>query len=285
MFEMMLRRVLAFFLSAFLTVINISPAASQEKELETNHQAVSLTIAGLIDRASSGESLDRCIAIGELLLMGEEAASAVPVLLACLKDDNTSVRWEAVVALGSIAPSNPAVIESLLDLLSEPERGIRIQCLKSLALARVCRDEIMNKVAPFRSSSDQPIRLCAEYVWLRLLPDEREEEFALSPIIEASKSENASIRQQAAGIMGALAPRSQSTIPLLITMLSDNDYGVATAAASSLGEFGALAKTALPRMHELYESADEIEKRMGYFRNNKLTIAIAIGAIVEASGS
>ena len=81
------------------------------------------TALSLEDAAKAGEIADRVLAIRKLGWFGPSAATAVPILIGALSDDNRRVQREAAITLGKIGPAAKAALDPLRALEGQPIVG------------------------------------------------------------------------------------------------------------------------------------------------------------------
>jgi hypothetical protein len=82
-------------------------------------------------------------------------------------------------------------------------------------------------------------------------------ESALQPLIQMLEHTNWEVRMLAAGILREKVPHPDVVVLALIRALSDSDFRVQRVAASSLGQFGELAKPAVPSLLGLLSNTND----------------------------
>lgn len=76
-------------------------------------------------------------------------------------------------------------------------------------------------------------------------------------LIECLADGHPDVRHQAVRLLAAARPRSNSAVPALIERLEDEDWLVAVAVMTHLGDFGQLAAGAIPQVEKWLESPNE----------------------------
>lgn len=74
---------------------------------------------------------------------------------------------------------------------------------------------------------------------------------------EALRSDNSRVRADAALLLADKDPLNEKNVPLIASLLNDNDAYTRAAAAVSLGSFGALARSALPNLQAASQDKDQ----------------------------
>jgi HEAT repeat protein len=78
---------------------------------------------------------------------------------------------------------------------------------------------------------------------------------ALPDLLDALKSDDPLVRQNAALALGAIGPDAAEAVPGLTEALHDGQWAVRRQAAISLGDIGPAAKSALPELDKLKKDA------------------------------
>jgi len=76
-------------------------------------------------------------------------------------------------------------------------------------------------------------------------------------LIECLADGHPDVRHQAVRLVAAARPRSNSAVPALIERLADEDWLVAVAVMTHIGDFGTLAAGAVPHLEPWLESPNE----------------------------
>jgi HEAT repeat protein len=184
---------------------------------------------------------DACDALGE---MGPAARSALPDLIAGLRDSHWQTRWVVPRVLLKIAPTDPTVLADLdAAAASDPQQDVR-------------------EAIAYAFEDDQRAGKAAIPILTRLLKDKErsvvvEAAHALKTfgadaapaapaLLEALKSEESTIRIAAAGVLGKLDAAAKPAVPSLIAMLKAGDQWERGYTALALGDLGPIAKEAIP---------------------------------------
>lgn len=76
-------------------------------------------------------------------------------------------------------------------------------------------------------------------------------------LIECLADGHPDVRHQAVRLVAAARPRSNSAVPALIERLEDEDWLIAVAVMTHIGDFGPLAAAAIPEVTKWLESPNE----------------------------
>jgi HEAT repeat protein len=76
-------------------------------------------------------------------------------------------------------------------------------------------------------------------------------------LIQCLSDGHPDVRHEAIRLLGAARPRSDVAVPALIERLSDEDWLIVTSLILTLGHFGPLAATAIPKVEPWLESPSE----------------------------
>jgi S1-C subfamily serine protease len=158
-----------------------------------------------------------------LAQLGPDARSALPDLLAMLKDSNESVRLAALAAVTAIGPQAQDV-SALSEGLSSPSTAVRERTMQALA---------------------------------RLGPDARD---AVPALKTALKDREKAIKLQAAQTLEAVGPAAKDAIPALTEALKDADTEVGLASARALLKLGE-TKTAVAFLVDVLKNGNQEQQR------------------------
>jgi len=86
---------------------------------------------------------------------------------------------------------------------------------------------------------------------------------AIPDLIQALKGGDAAVRGPAARALGEIHGEPDRVIPLLMSYLDDPQDGVPEGAVEGLGEFGVLAKAAVPKLLEMSKAAGQDKDMLG----------------------
>ncbi len=181
-------------------------------------------------------------------------AAVTPFLTAKLDHKLASYRARAAYILGVTADANAS--ESLVGLLRDPSREVRIQAIQ--ALAGIKKEETLPRLLELFEEDDVEL---SEYV---LLAVERFGFRAVTMLEITLKSRNEKLRAGAAMGLGRI--RIPDTIPMLKGALDDPSPMVRSSAVRSLGEFRDMRATAA-----LLEALDDPDRSVQDYTSSALS--------------
>lgn len=180
-------------------------------------------LATLRQALKSGAQLERRQAALEVANRGEDAAAAVPELIACFEVKDPTLHLYACFAAGRVGPAAKAAAPQIIGLL--------------------------------RNSSEQEIRRYAAFAIGRIDPPVSR---ALPALIVATSDKYKEARLSAINALGALGPEAAAAIPRLARILEDTRDGQERLTTiRALGELGAKPpqglKALMARLEQRYE--------------------------------
>ncbi len=150
----------------------------------------------------------------------DTAAIATPDLIQALRDKRPAVRYYAAIALGQFGPDAKAAVDALAILMCAEVQMPAIQAAAASALGKLG-------------------------------------EAAGPTLLEATKDKNATVRALGAAALGKVRPSSKANVAGLGRGLTDAEPLVRAAAATALGEIGALASEAVPSLSAALRKKDQ----------------------------
>lgn len=180
-----------------------------------------------------------CKAIGNI---GAEAESAIPELMACLKDIDENVVCSAAEALGKIGPKAARAADSLIQVFSM--YGLRERKAAAEALAKMGSMVLQKVVKALRYDADSDVSsregaaMTLRYMGKTAAP-------AMYSLIMALRMDIDIIKKEAAAALGEIGHNSSEIIKNLIDTSSDDSPMVREEVAKALSKMG---KTAVPHI-------------------------------------
>ena len=205
------------------------------------------SIAGMVEHAPQ----DVPTADRQAPAVTQKRDTAVPALLAVLKDEDSAVRLAAVESLGNL--SDPRAVDALvLALKSDTDPRVREAAAEALGEIDSPR-AVPGLIAALGSERVSAVR--AKIAWaLGELDDKRAVE-ALGAVV---RDQDAEVRRQAVWALGEL--ESAAAVPMLVPALKDADTETRKQAAWALGEIQ--SKDAIDALTPVTKDADvEVRKQ------------------------
>jgi len=245
------------------------------------HAAEPCGVSALTKALASADESARLEAIDRLVLMGSEAASAVPSLADLLKDKSAAVRAHAAEALGSIgAPAKPAV-PALASLITDADEGVRREAVEAIGnirpgpevmvplLAKVLEGsdeavvlralnalaEMGEKVVPFlvKALKNEKTAYWACLVVSEIGPDAKA---AVTGLTELARSGQPDVQREAIIALAEIGAASAPAVPTLAKALDDKVVGIA--ATYALGRIGRIPDEVETKIEKNAKSSDAI---------------------------
>jgi len=220
-------------------------------------------------RNADGEKL-RIAAIQAIGAFGADAVSAVPDLLAALKDDDPEVRWFAARAIGAVGPRAREAVPALIVLLQSSTRLTRtrdssladvmphppatLQAIAAKALGKIGSEARAAVPSLVKAMDDREImvRIAAAEALGEIGPKDPAVLPALARAMTGKVDEN--LAEQAASALGAIG---EASITFLVSALRDRDPDVRARAARALTQMGKAATGALPALERAVAADDD----------------------------
>jgi HEAT repeat protein len=184
---------------------------------------------------------------------GDEGdATAVPALVAALRDSDQFMRGYAADALASIGPVAKDAVPALLAALNDPrdEEHLHARYKAALALAQIGPDAKVALPALVKALGDEErsVRYAAASVLCGMRADAAE---AAPALIKLLGSDYSMFGDSRSGMRASIMDIGTGVIPALIEALGDDSVKVRDFAATILGQFGPVASDAVPALEDL----------------------------------
>ncbi len=155
------------------------------------------------------------------------AKSAIPELIAALKDESVLVRRRAADTLGVFGPEARTAVPALIEVLKDPDPGTKQE----------------SSVSEIATASLGQIG-----------PDAK---VAASAMMGILNTKDSSLRTDALVTLAKIVPKDKKLVPLFVQILKDKDQqGLRYAAAMALGYLGRDAREAVPDLIEALKAVD-----------------------------
>jgi HEAT repeat protein len=204
---------------------------------------------------------------------GSAAEAAVPSLMRQLRDTNPEVRTRAAVTLGQLgaegSPATKQAIPFLLDLVrtdtDDLARRNGITALNKIGAPN--KEDVQVLVDNIKDKSPDVRRYCAMALGL-LGFDGRS---GMRALVDAAKAKEPPVRQSVALALGRMGSDAKdTTFPVLLELLKDDDRDVRQAAVDGLNLVGGLTSADLPQLVDLLQVTNAEAKVYGATALGKL---------------
>mmetsp|Transcript_148270 Transcript_148270/g.385403 ORF Transcript_148270/g.385403 Transcript_148270/m.385403 type:complete len:884 (-) Transcript_148270:73-2724(-) len=212
------------------------------------------------------------------LLLGAHAATVVPALTECLRDDTALRRRTAAAALGHVADftalsrasvisgcedargqekSNPvaAAVPALTACLRDSHEGVRRAAAQALEQIGSSAASAVPALAASLSDTSEDVRCAAAKALEKMGAD------VAAPAVPALaetclKDSNTSVQKAALAALGQLGTAAEPAVPALIECLKNANHKVRCAAAASLESLGPCGAASVPALLAVLEDSD-----------------------------
>jgi HEAT repeat protein len=226
---------------------------------------------------------------------GETVRASATALLECLKDPETSVRSAAAISLGEITPprsdltgappiNRATVMDALVEMLGDRDAGARRAAINAIAAhpsgcdpPKVLAEGLKDESAENRAAALSCLRVYRQGLdpWAPIL------------LQVAERDPDRSVREECFRTLAyAFKPPAVTlaVVPIMAAGLRSKDAGVRSAVASTLGEFSADGRAAIPDLlRVLRECLDAQRGPTGGADHPAHMAAFALGRIAPGS--
>ncbi len=167
--------------------------------------------------------------------MGADAEHAVETLVELIDDPNRRVQHEALVALAKIGPAARAAVPALTVTLREREGPCKYGA--AFALGRIGPDAEAAKPELLKTTGSQDDTLALLSAWALAQIDPGCVQCAprtVPVLVRGLEHPEANHRREAAAALGSLGPLAESAVPALEQAVGDPDVGVRAAVTAAL---------------------------------------------------
>lgn len=194
-----------------------------------------------------------------LELLGVQASNTVPMLSTLLNDPDPWVRTGAASALGEMGPFARPVVQEFRQTIAKTNvtASFRLACV--VALKKIMRNapETVDTFAPILNDPDYNFR---SHAAMALATPGTNKAPAVALLTAALRDSHATVQGRAASSLGQLGSAASSAVPALLTVLHESlSYNgrsevVAWKVIEALGAIGPAATSALPALTNLFRS-------------------------------
>jgi HEAT repeat protein len=170
-----------------------------------------------------------------LIKVSPDAAPAIPALAMTLADPQPELRRESLFALGAIGAAAAKVTDKIVEKLVDEEADVRHAACYALGKIGPDAQAALPKLRAAMDSDDEFLRMAAVWASLKINPkDEELKRKAVPLLVKGLVDERDHVRIECAYTLGELGAVAKSAIPALKEAQQDDSEDVRTAAAKSL---------------------------------------------------
>lgn len=207
-------------------------------------------------------------------VFGEEAATALPEVLALGREEDDELRATAAAVLGYVKGPVEQTRAALVALLEPPVPAVLVPALRSLGELKSEASATIERIIPLLQHVDEAVRTAAAEALNQI---GHLGTTATPELVEALSSPDDLERARAVEGLGTIGPPAAATAPALVKALGDNNDRVRALAAWALGRLGPEAAIeSVPALARALRDQDS---------NVAVKAAEALGALGEVSGA
>jgi HEAT repeat protein/beta-lactamase regulating signal transducer with metallopeptidase domain len=195
----------------------------------------------------------RRFAIETLSNFGSDARSAMPALLQAMKSDDVETRRRAIDAL-RIDPTSKDIVAALVGALRDQDEEARFRAVQAIQnVGEQAKSAAPALIAVLREKND-PLRIAA----LRSLKAIGAKKECAAAAVPFLGDKDQSIRQNVYGILQSLGADAKEAVPAASRLLRGKDQNMRQEAYNFLDSLGANAKEAVPELIAVLKDPDDL---------------------------
>ncbi|MBZ0266128.1 HEAT repeat domain-containing protein [bacterium] len=181
--------------------------------------------------------------------MGANASEALPLITKAFDSKDPRAREAAALAIGATKEKGIVVLPQMIDALNEQDSRVRASIIN--AITELGPDAAEEALKSFGNSSwrvrEGCIRVVARFANIR--------DKSIEKLIGRMNDSNVEVRGAAIDALSGVGP---SIVPRMIGVLDSPQVNLRFGASRVLGNQGAIAKSALPKLHALTKDKDSL---------------------------
>jgi HEAT repeat protein len=182
----------------------------------------------------------------------EQAAAAIPRIVACFERNDETLRAQAAETLSKIGPKS---VDPVREKLKSKNAKVRYWAVLTLALIGLDAGGASGDVLACLNDDDPDVRYKAVYALGKLGV---KSDAVLDGLVKALGDMDNTVSTTAIDVLGKIGPPSKESVPMLARLADkDSPPAVRTLAIKLLGQIG---KAAAPAFKELLKNADTLDK-------------------------
>ncbi len=240
-------------------------------------------VKSLLELLRSGKAEEQIDAVGQLGALGPYAQAAIDPLVELLKTENLALRHECIVALGQIGPMAHESVDSLTGFLTSDNELLQSAALESLRRIGTASPEAQTQILLLCQTQNASLAISAIRCLVMIAGANNELiQSSIPRLVKALGDTRADVRNEASVTLVEIGP---AVIPAVADTLSGNDSRVQLKACEILGQLGADAASAVPRLLKHLKDEDELVVRaaataLGEIQAEPATVVPALNALL-----
>ncbi len=238
-----------------------------------------------LDDSSEQVRINALVALGQLpkSLLPESLSSRLATVLKLAQDDAVLVRCEAIRVLAALKGSAQPepIIDALVAALADENELVRTHATTTVATLELTDERILTALSQNLTDNMDLLRATLTTV----VGFGHRAEGLSSTVAKLVGHQQVDIRASAIDALTAIQPDKTQLVQQLIEALDDADAEVRRVSAQHLGELGADAQAAVPKLFSMLKSEQDSDIASGALREIDAAPIEAIPLLIESLGS
>ncbi len=232
----------------------LSFGARKEFAESPKYDPVELAVAALQSALADLSTSVRIQAVMALGRIGPAAAAAGPRLIALLNESDETVRCQAATALGEVRGEPQATMAALVEMLKDSSAAVKTSATRGLGALGKGAAEAVQALVPLLQDRDELVRTAAAEAIAQVGPLD---EAATDALVLGLDSADNVVRAQTAEALGTIGAAAEEAAPALVEAMADDNDRVRAMAALALGKIGeTAAEVAVPGLMRALRDQD-----------------------------
>ena len=197
----------------------------------------------------------RIEAIAALGQIGPAAATVAPKLIALSKVGDESLRCQVARSLGEVGGDVEATVAALVDLLNDANPEVKAIAARALGALKTLAAPAVHAIAPLLQDREESVRTAAAEAIAQVGPLDQA---ATETLVEGLASQDTVVRAQTAQALGTIGAAAEEAAPALVEAMGDENDRVRAEAVEALGKIGeGAAAAAVPGLMQALDDEDD----------------------------
>ncbi len=215
---------------------------------------VEFAVATLQSALADSSTSVRIQAVRALGRIGPAAAAAGPRLIALLNESDETVRCQAATALGEVRGDPQATTAALVQMLNDSSAPVKTSATRALGAMEKAAAQAVPALVPLLQDRDESVRTAAAEAIARVGPLDQT---ATDALILGLDSPDNVVRAQTAEALGTIGAAAEEAAPALVEAMADDNDRVRAMAVEALGKMGeSAAEVAVPGLMRALRDQD-----------------------------
>jgi HEAT repeat protein len=229
-------------------------SASPESTTIEPIELIVTTLDAALNDDSTSVRTEAVMALGRI---GPAAAAVAPKLIALSKEEeeDESLRCQVARSLGEVGGPPEATVAALVDLLDDASPEVKTLAVQAIGSFHSAAASAVQAIAPLLQDREERVRTTAAEAIAQIGPLDQA---ATETLVEGLASQDTVVRTQTAQALGTIGAGAEATAPALVDAMGDENDRVRAGAVEALGKIGeAAAEAAVPGLIQALEDKDD----------------------------